>query len=42
VHAIEQAPADCPDDELIEVILREIDATLAAVQAGLQRPAQMM
>lgn len=40
VHAIEQAPADCPDDELIEVILREIDATLAAVEAGLPRPVQ--
>lgn len=40
VHAIEQAPAGCPDDELIEVILHEIDATLATVEAGLPCPPQ--
>jgi AcrR family transcriptional regulator len=40
MHAIEQAPAGCPDDELIKVIVHEIDATLATVEAGLPRPTQ--
>jgi AcrR family transcriptional regulator len=42
VHAIEQAPADCPDADLTEVILREIDATLATVEAGLPPPPHTM
>ena len=42
VHAIEQAPAGYPEDELIEAILREIDATLATIEAGLPRPSQHM
>jgi AcrR family transcriptional regulator len=39
-HAIEQAPAGCPDDELTEIVFREIEAALAALEAGLPRPPQ--
>jgi AcrR family transcriptional regulator len=38
MHAIEQAPAGCSEDELTEVIFLEIDAALAALEAGLPRP----
>jgi AcrR family transcriptional regulator len=42
MHAIEQAPAGCPEDELIKVILHQIDAALATVEAGLPCPPQNM